>query len=184
MPDNDKIVDLKSGGVARSKLPQIPDEIKTEFVRWLQTQSYPETRNPNPQGENPNAEKGGNYYNVGLVSDVAVIAAKTPVKFLKPIQKQLNKEKVKDMLKDIDNLRRTVFIVAKDNELFDGHHRWAALMVWNKHFPVKVLRAQLPVEELILRAKEFSGSFSRNMFENIKMVDLLQEVFAKRGINA
>ena len=194
MSRSGQIATISVHGVPRSQLPQIPDEKKAEFIRYLQTLSYPETRAPNPQGgkgtrlpqrgNDQDTEYRGNYYNVGLVSDVAVTAARTPVKFLRPTQKHLNIDKVRSMLQDIDEIKNSVFIVANDNQFFDGHHRWAALMVWNKHYPIRVLRVQLPVEELILRAKEFEGSHSEDIFEVIRMTDILQEVLEKRGIDA
>lgn len=188
------IANLTPGGISRSKLPQIPRESVPDFIRYLQTQSYPETRAPNPQGgkgtrlpnqgNDPDTEYRGNYYNVGLVSDVAVTAARIPVKFLKPIQKHLNVDKVKGMVNNIDQIKGSTFIVAEDNQFFDGHHRWAALMARNKGQLVKVIRVQLPIKELIRHAKDFEGSHSATVYEIIRMNDLLQQVFEKRGINA
>lgn len=194
MSRTSQLVTLSVKGTPRSQLPQLPDEEKEEFIRYLQTRSYPETRAPNPQGgkgtrlpqqgNDTDTEYRGNYYNVGLVSDVSATTAHIPVKFLKPIQKHLNVGKVKTMLQDIDDIKKSVFIVSKDNEIFDGHHRWAALMSWNKDYPIRVVRVGLPIEDLIRHAKEFKGSHSEGMFEVIKMSDLLQEIFEKRGINA
>lgn len=194
MPRTSQIATLSVKGVPRSQLPQLPDERKEEFIRYLQTLSYPETRAPNPQGgkgtrlpqrgNDTDTEYRGNYYNVGFGSDVSATTAHIPVKFLKPIQKHLNIDKVKTMLRDIDDIKKSVFIVSKDNEIFDGHHRWAALMAWNKDYPIRVVRVGLPIEELIRHAEKFEGSYSATIFEIIKMSDLLQEVFEKRGINA
>ena len=180
MPES--LATINSAGVPRSQLPQIPEDQIPEFIRFLQTRSRPETRNPNPQASNPNSEKGGNYYNVGLVSDVAVSAARIPVKFLKPVQKHIRPEKAKRFLFDIDNLKETLFIAAKDNEIFDAQHRWAALNHWNKHYPVKVIRVELPIVDLINYAKQFEGSHSSGMYENIKLKNILKVIF-KAGIN-
>ena len=194
MSRTSQIATLSVKGVPRSQLPQLPHEEMGEFIRYLQTLGYPETRAPNPQGgkgtrlpqrgNDTDTEYRGNYYNVGLTSDVSATTAHIPVRFLKPTQKQLNIDKVKAMLRDIDKIKKSVFIVSKDNQFFDGHHRWAALMAWNKHYPIRVIRVGLPIKDLIYHAKKFEGSHSEGIFEIIKMSDLLQEVFEKRGINA
>lgn len=148
--------------LARHKLPQIPKREIPDFIRYLQTKSYPEKR---LTGQPSAYHSGGNQYNVGFQSDVAVEAAKIPAKFLKPIQKHVDIDKVKGMLRDIDKIKNDVFIVDKDNRILDGHHRWLAILKSNPQQQMRVIRVHLPIGELVRAAHEFEGSHIRKLGE-------------------
>lgn len=166
-------------GVQRKRLPQIPKDEIVDFIRYVQTLSYPERRNPVfVQNDVPGEEygSGGNQYNVGLTTDVAVAAAKVPIKFLKPIQNEINAEKVHGMLQNIESIKNDPFIVDKDNKILDGHHRLAALKQWNPDYIVKAIRVDIPIEDLIRAANDFEGSHNRGITEVIKLKDLIREI--------
>ncbi len=165
-----EVVRTGNGGAKRKQLPQIPKDEMVEFIRYVQTLSYPGRRNPSAGGES-----GGNQYNVGYQSDVSAFAAKLAVKFLKPIQNEFNAEKVKGMLQNIDDFKNDVFIVSKDNEILDGHHRWAALKQWNPDHQVRVIRVDLPIKDLVRAANDFEGSHNRGITEVIRLRDLIAE---------
>lgn len=159
---------VQSGdGPKRKQLPQIPGDRIAEFARYLQTLSYPERRDLAKNGM-------GNQYNVGRVSDVAVTASKIAVKHLKPTQCEMNAEKVQSMMQNIDSFKDDIFFVDKDNKILDGHHRWAALKQDNPNTVVKVIRADIPIEDLIQAAREFSPDRA-DITEVIKLKDILYD---------
>jgi hypothetical protein len=149
-----------SNGVARHQLPQIPKEEIPEFIRYVQTLSIPDGRND---------------YNVGVTSDVAVTAAKLPAKALKPIQKAVDKEKVRGMVQNFDQIKNDVLIVSQDNQILDGHHRWLAIMEKDPKHLMRVIRVQLPIKVLVQAAHDFEGSHIRKLGEMIKLVKLLPQ---------
>ena len=152
-------------GPKRKQLPQIPKDRIAEFARYLQTLSYPERRDMGHNGM-------GNQYNVGRVSDVAVTANKLAVKFLKPTQGEFDAEKVQSMLRHVEDFRNDIFFVSQDDHLLDGHHRWAALKQDNPDQKVRVIRADIPIKDLIRAALEFSPE-REDITEMIKLKDLI-----------
>lgn len=158
-------------GEKRNQLPQIPKKKIPEFIRYVQTLSYPENRNPSRAA----VQSGGNQYNVGMTSDVAVSVNKLPVKYLKPIQGEFNADKVKQMMQNIDSFKNDVFITDEDDKIFDGHHRWAALKQTNPNQQVRAIRVGIPIGDLVQAAHDFGGSFSKGISEIIKLKDLINK---------
>src|SRR5271157_2540613 len=52
------------------------------------------------------------------------------------------------------------FIVSKDNYVFDGHHRWLALLNRDPHLSVETYRVNLPIKDLLAMA----GKFGKAMY--------------------
>ena len=154
-------------GPKRKQLPQIPKDRIAEFARYLQTLSYPERRNLAPSGGM------GNQYNVGRVSDVAVTANKIAVKNLKPTQSEFDAEKVQSMMQNVESFKDDIFFIANDNKILDGHHRWAALKQDNPDTIVTAIRVDIPIEDLIQAALEFSPE-REDVTEVIKLKDLIR----------
>lgn len=153
-------------GPKRKQLPQIPKDRIAEFARYLQTLSYPERRDMGHNGM-------GNQYNVGRVSDVAVTANKIAVKNMKPTQSEFDAEKVQGMMQNLESFKDDIFFISKDNKILDGHHRWAALKQDNPDTIVTVIRADIPIEDLIQAALEFSPE-REDVTEMIKLKDLIR----------
>ena len=159
---------VQSGdGPERKQLPQIPKDRIAEFARYLQTLSYPERRNLAPSGGM------GNQYNVGRVSDVAVTAIKIAVKNMKPTQSEFDADKVQSMGQNIESFKDDIFFIANDNEILDGHHRWAALKHDNPNTVVTAIRTDIPIKDLVQAALEFSPE-REDVTEVIKLKDLIR----------
>lgn len=153
-------VEISNDGVARNRLPQIPKEEIPDFIRYLQTLSLPD----------------GRYdFNVGVTSDVAVTAARLAAKLLKPIQKNVDKEKVRGMVQNFNQIKNDVLIVSQDNEILDGHHRWLAIMEKNPNHLIRIIRVQLPIKRLVQAAHDFEGSHIRKLGEMIKLTNLIPQ---------
>lgn len=162
------IVKTSNDGAKRKQLPQIPQSKIPEFIRYCQTLSYPDQRNPSRGGSS-----GGNYYNVSKRTDVAVNAVKLPIKALKPTQNEFNADKVKGMMKDADEFKNDIFIVDQDDHIMDGHHRWAALKAVDPNMLVRVIRVQIPIDDLIRAGHNFEGSYTKGIAEMIKLTTLV-----------
>ena len=160
---------VRTDGPKRQELPQIPKDKTAEFARYLQTLSYPERRDLGKNGM-------GNQYNVGRVPDTAVTANKMAVKHLKPTQGEIDAEKVQGMMSDVDRFKKDIYFASVDNDILDGHHRLAAVKHDNPNNKVTVIKANIPIKDLIQAAHEFSGSHSQGIAEMIKLRDLVLEV--------
>jgi hypothetical protein len=162
------IVKTGNDGAKRKQLPQIPQDKIPEFIRYCQTLSYPEQRNPSRGGAS-----GGNYYNVSHRTDVAVNAVKLPIKALKPTQNEFNVDKMKGMMKDVEKFKNDIFIVDQDNHIMDGHHRWAAMKAVDPNMLVRVVRIQIPIDDLVRAGHDFEGSYIKGIAEMIKLTNLV-----------
>jgi hypothetical protein len=78
-----------------------------------------------------------------------------PVALLKSAQKNVDHGKVAS-LQNSPSLETKPFIVSKDNYVFDGHHRWLALLNRDPHFSVDTYRVNLPLKDLLDMARNFS----------------------------
>ena len=132
--------------VARVEMPQIPQEQLEEFVRWLN------------------------------LNDIKVTLGTVPAKALHPIQDHVNKDKIAEMLKNVDELRKSYIVVSDGYYILDGHHRWYAM---NEHGPsthVKVIHAHTDINALVELGREFEGSFVAGINET-----QLQELVVTEG---
>lgn len=112
-------------GIKRADMPVIPKRAQPDFVAEL------------------NAE--------GIKTTEETVAADT----LKPTQGEYNLDNIEHLRSEIvagkDNGSRLV--VSRDNFVTDGHHRW---VVKAQHkLPVDVLRVDLPIDQLLERARDF-----------------------------
>lgn len=73
---------------------------------------------------------------------------------LKPTQAEFSPEKV-ERAKSFDGPGRAV-LVSQDGHILDGHHEWLAK--GNKGEPVKIIRFQAPIAELLPMVREFPSS--------------------------
>ena len=78
-----------------------------------------------------------------------------PVALLRCAQGQVDHSKVVS-LQNSAALSTKPFIVSKDNYVFDGHHRWLALLNRDPHYSVDTYRVNLPIQELLDMASKFS----------------------------
>lgn len=71
-------------------------------------------------------------------------------------QSKVNKDKVKNIIKDIRNKKpMPPIFISEDNFIIDGHHRWIAYKLLK--LPIKCIRIGLPQKEAIIKFKEIEG---------------------------
>ena len=118
----------ESLGVAREEMPQISSGDVQDFRSWLESQG------------------------------VASKPDKVSVADLKPIQKELNMEKVDGMMQ-AKSQEYLAFgkpaIISSDNYLVDGHHRWWAVRMMEEGGMFGVIRVDMPIRELLELAREY-----------------------------
>jgi mannose-6-phosphate isomerase-like protein (cupin superfamily)/predicted GNAT family acetyltransferase len=126
----------KSLGVSRKDMPQINSNDVGEFVKYLK-------------------DKG-----------VSVSSSVINVSKVGMTQKDINVDKVRDLLGvDRANLAKPV-IISKDNYILDGHHRVAALYNIDKDFRLKTIKVDLGIRDLLKTAKGFPKVSYKNINES------------------
>ncbi len=126
----------KSLGVSRKDMPQINSKDVGEFVKYLK-------------------DKG-----------VSVSSSVINVSKVGMTQKDINVDKVRDLLGvEKANLAKPV-IISKDNYILDGHHRVAALYNIDKDFRLKTIQVDLSIGDLLKTAKGFPKVSYKNINES------------------
>jgi mannose-6-phosphate isomerase-like protein (cupin superfamily) len=126
----------KSLGVSRKDMPQINSNDVGEFVKYLK-------------------DKG-----------VSVSSSVINVSKVGMTQKDINVDKVRDLLGvERANLAKPV-IISKDNYILDGHHRVAALYNIDKDFRLKTIKVDLGIGDLLKTAKGFPKISYKNINES------------------
>lgn len=98
--------------------------------------------------------------------NVPVISTEVACTDLKATQGEINKEKVLELIQKDPVI--TNIIVSADNYVLDGHHRWLADLNRDRTSTCSVYRADCTILELLRLAKDFQGSFSKNIHEESK----------------
>jgi hypothetical protein len=126
----------KSLGVSRKDMPHINSKDVGEFVKYLK-------------------DKG-----------VSVSSSIINVSKVGMTQKDINIDKVRDLLGvEKANLAKPV-IISKDNYILDGHHRVAALYNIDKDFHLKTIKVDLGIGDLLKTAKGFPKVSYKNINES------------------
>ncbi len=86
---------------------------------------------------------------------------------LKPTQAEYSQAKV-DKAKSYDGGDRSI-LVSSDNHVLDGHHQWMAKLA--EHEPIKVIRLDAPIKDLLPVVKEFPSAETAPSPEEIKNVE-------------
>ena len=125
----------KSLGVSRDKMPQINSKDVGEFVKYLKDK--------------------------GIEASSSLI----DVSKIGMTQKDINVDKVKDLLGvEKSNLAKPV-IISKDNYILDGHHRVVALYNVDKNFKLKTIKIDLGINDLLNVAREFPKASFKGITE-------------------
>ena len=125
------VVDLEDGlGISRNELPQIKSTDVPEFIQWLDTQN------------------------------IESFDASFPVGALKPVQKEINLEKVFSMAEkhragEIDLSKGKPLMTSSDEHIIDGHHRWYALRELDPKNEIDIIMIDSSARKLIELMKEF-----------------------------
>lgn len=112
-------------GIPRRNMPQIEDSDQKEFFSYMK-------------------KNGG-----------GVSKEKIKATLIKPIQKEIRADIVKQLVKKDSKKLQKPLIVSKDNFLLDGHHRWLALLNIDKDIEVQVVKIGLPMKKLLDLARKF-----------------------------
>ena len=125
----------KSLGVSRDKMPQINSKDVGEFVKYLKDK--------------------------GIEASSSLI----DVSKIGMTQKDINVDKVRDLLGvEKSNLAKPV-IISKDNYILDGHHRVVALYNVDKNFKLKTIKIDLGIKDLLNVAREFPKASFKGITE-------------------
>ena len=99
---------------------------------------------------------------------------------LKPSQKHIDSNKVDGFKDDVMNKH---IVIAKDNHIVDGHHRWAKAVTDDDINKVKVVKIDMPIKSLINKANEFSKAAAIDAFnDELEKIAIKLSVLKKRQI--
>jgi hypothetical protein len=121
-------------GIPRHLLPQIPKDEQDNFREFLE----------------------GN--------DVKTTLKRIKASALKPIQSEVNQEKVDQLKKEPQALAEPI-IVSKGGYLLDGHHRWVAQKELDPDAKMLCIVCECSIRQLVELGHEFDGSFTKTMKE-------------------
>lgn len=122
---------------------------------WTAFNEQSETKNI-PRAEMPQikAENRGAMVNFMNARDISHEQDEVPASSLKPTQQEFSPAKVKKAM-EFEGGNRSI-LVSNDNYVLDGHHQWLAAR--EKGEPVKVIRLNAPIEQLVPLAKEMPST--------------------------
>lgn len=137
------------------------DPINSE---WTAFNEQSETKNI-PRAEMPQikAENRGAMVNFMNARDISHEQDEVPASSLKPTQQEFSPAKVKKAM-EFEGGNRSI-LVSSDNYVLDGHHQWLAAR--EKGEPVKVIRLNAPIEQLVPLAKEMPSTETQDNAGNL-----------------
>jgi len=131
---------------------------------WTAFNEQSETKNI-PRAEMPQikAENRGAMVNFMNARDISHEQDEVPASSLKPTQQEFSPAKVKKAM-EFEGGNRSI-LVSSDNHVLDGHHQWLAAR--EKGEPVKVIRLNAPIEQLVPLAKEMPSTETQDNAGNL-----------------
>jgi hypothetical protein len=131
---------------------------------WTAFNEQSETKNI-PRAEMPQikAENRGAMVNFMNARDISHEQDEVPASSLKPTQQEFSPAKVKKAM-EFEGGNRSI-LVSSDNYVLDGHHQWLAAR--EKGEPVKVIRLNAPIEQLVPLAKEMPSTETQDNAGNL-----------------
>lgn len=143
--------------IAKTPIKEIAKDLAGEKINkeWVAFADDTGTKKV-PRSEMPQikAEHRGAMVNFMNGRDITHTQEEVESSSLKPTQTEFSPAKVKKAM-GYDGGDRSI-IVSSDNYVLDGHHQWLAKRQSNE--PVKVIRLNAPIDQLIPLAKEFPSS--------------------------
>ncbi len=142
-----------ASGIAESPLSKVSgrqiDQQWTEFARDSGTLGIGRDQMPQVKAEHRGALT--NFLNArGITHETTEV----PAGDLKPTQREFSNSKVQQA-RDYQGGDRSI-LVSSDNHILDGHHQWLAKLDAND--PVKVIRLDAPIRELLAQVHDFPSS--------------------------
>jgi hypothetical protein len=104
------------------------------------------------------AEHRGAMVNFLNARDIAHTQEEVPASSLKPTQEEFSPAKVKKAL-GYEGGDRSI-LISSDNHVLDGHHQWLAKVDGDQ--PVKVIRLDAPIQQLLDTVREFPSAETAN----------------------
>lgn len=126
----------------------IDDEWQS-FIKESGTKNIPRSEMPQIKAENRGA-----MVNFMKARGIEHMQDEVPAQSLKPTQKEFSPNKVAKA-KEYQGGNRSI-LVSNDGYVLDGHHQWLAAR--EKGEPVKVIRLNAPIEQLVPLAKEMPST--------------------------
>lgn len=121
----------------------------TAFSQQSETKNIPRSEMPQIKVENRGA-----MVNFMKARDIGNEKDEVPASSLKPTQQEFSPAKVKQA-KEFEGGNRSI-LVSNDGYVLDGHHQWLAAR--EKGEPVKVIRLNAPIEQLVPLTKEMPST--------------------------
>jgi len=89
---------------------------------------------------------------------------------LKPLQSQIYLSEVFDMYKNRPEsyFTNSIFLCSEDNRIIDGHHRFAAILLFYPDTKMKCLKIGLPIDKLLPLSLTYSSAIGNPRNESIK----------------
>lgn len=137
------------------------EQLSGEKINRAWTKFAPESGTLNvPRAEMPQikAEHRGALVNFLEARGVVTTQEEVPAASLKPTQQEFSPAKVKKA-KAFKGGDRSI-LVSADGHVVDGHHQWMAKLDANE--PIKVIRLDAPISQLLEQVKEFPSSTQAN----------------------
>jgi hypothetical protein len=128
--------------IPRHMLPQIPGDQLDEFREFLE----------------------GNGIDTKL--------KKLPAKILRPVQNEVNREKVDNLKAHPEKLGEPI-IISKGGFVLDGHHRWLAQKELDPNGKMLCVVCDCTIRQLVEMGHSFDGSFTKTVRE-IKQFNYLR----------
>jgi len=141
---------------------------------WTAFSEQSETKNI-PRAEMPQikAENRGAMVNFMNARDISHEQDEVPASSLKPTQQEFSPAKVKKAM-EFEGGNRSI-LVSSDNYVLDGHHQWLAAR--EKGEPVKVIRLNAPIEQLVPLAKEMPSTETQDNAGNLTATGKKEKVY-------
>ena len=132
------------------------------FSPQSQTKKIPRAEMPQIKAENRGAMV--NFMKArGIEHKQDTVSAQS----LKPTQAEFSPNKV-TQAKEYEGGERSI-LVSNDNHILDGHHQWLAASEKNK--PVKIIRLDAPIEQLVSLAKEMPSTQTQDNTGKLTVAD-------------
>lgn len=119
-------------GISRKDMPQIKEVDIPHFLKRLQ------------------------------MDGISIVDIELPVNKLKPTQKELNPDRVKEKV-NISPKDRKPLIVSNDYFILDGHHQWMAMRIQDPYQLASIHLVDVKMDELLRIAR----TYERTTFKNI-----------------
>lgn len=146
---------------ARQAEPAASEALSGEKINRAWTKFAPASGTLNiPRAEMPQikAEHRGAMVNFLNARGIVSTQEEVPASSLKPTQQEFSPAKVKKA-KAFKGGDRSI-LVSSDGHVVDGHHQWMAKLDANE--PIKVIRLDAPISQLLEQVKEFPSSTQAN----------------------